>query len=134
MVVVIDNSVLVPLFLEDENPSLAEEIFHLGDVALHAPELLLSEFGNVMLVCLRSGRLSEKDVREAHQALTAMGLVFAETPGLPQRQKTHDLAVKHKLSYYDASYLTLALEKNAKLATLDKRLRKAAEAEGAAYQ
>ena len=134
MVVVVDNSVLIPLFLEDEDPSLAEAIFQLDQVELQAPELLLSEFGNVMLVCLRKGRLSEADVREAHEALAETGLVLAEAPGLPQRQTTHDLAVKHQLSYYAAAYLELALRKNAKLATLNKRLLAAAEAEGVAYQ
>ena len=134
MVVIIDNSILMPLFLEDEDPSLAEEVFEQDGLELHAPELLLSEFGNVMLVCLRRGRLNEQDVREAHESLNEAGLIFAETPSLHQRQKTHELAVKHQLSYYDAAYLALALEKKGTLATLDKQLKKAAESEGVFYR
>jgi predicted nucleic acid-binding protein len=40
------------------------------------------------------------------------------------------LAIKHALSAYDAAYLHLALREHAPLATLDKKLAAAAEAEG----
>jgi len=133
MVVVIDNSILVPLFLEDEDSAVAEEIFQREELELYAPELLLAEFGNVMLVCLRRGRLTDREVHEAHEALNESGLEFCGIPSLHQREQTHDLAVKNQLSYYDATYLALTLGKKGKLATLDKALQKAAEAEKVAY-
>jgi len=40
------------------------------------------------------------------------------------------LAIKHKLSAYDAAYLALALQEGAILATNDRRLAQAAFAEG----
>ena len=41
------------------------------------------------------------------------------------------LAFVHKLSFYDASYLELALRRKASLATLDKKLKTAAKKAGA---
>lgn len=43
------------------------------------------------------------------------------------------LARKHRLTVYDATYLALALGENARLATLDEWLAKAAAAEGVLY-
>ena len=40
------------------------------------------------------------------------------------------LARRHTLTVYDASYLELAMRENVPLATLDKKLAAAAEAEG----
>jgi predicted nucleic acid-binding protein len=44
--------------------------------------------------------------------------------------RTLDLADRHKLTVYDATYLELALRRALPLATLDRDLRNAAQAEG----
>jgi len=129
MVVVIDNSLLIPLFIDDEDSSQAEEVFSDQRLELHAPPLLYSEFGNVMLVCLRQKRLIEEDISVAYEALNDSGILFSGPANLSQRKRTHELAMKHQLSYYDATYLSLALEKKGTIATLDKQLIKAARLE-----
>lgn len=46
--------------------------------------------------------------------------------------ETLKLADRHKLTVYDATYLELSLRRSLPLATLDRDLRKAAQAEGIA--
>ena len=133
MIVVIDNSVFVPLFLEDEDSSVAEQIFADETLDLHVPALFGYEFGNALLVCLRRKRLTEEDVVTARGVIHEAGFVMAPAPSPHQQEQIHQLAVTHQLSFYDAAYLLLAIEEKGRLATLDKQLRKAALAEGAAY-
>lgn len=133
MVVVIDNSVLVPLFLEDEDSSQAVGIFSNEEARIHAPSLLHFEFGNVLLVFLRRGRLKEDEVRKALEFFNEAGIQIEGVPGHHLRELSFELAEKHQLSFYDASYLALALERGGKLATLDKKLQAAARKELASF-
>jgi len=136
MVVVIDNSYLVPFFLPDEDPAPTESLLRKvveDDASLITPHLWLNEFGNVLLTCVRRGRLTE----EAHSAClkqaTLLPIAVQSFPGLLFLDQVNLLAVKHQLSFYDATYLALAIDRNGLLATLDKQLRKAAVAEGVLY-
>jgi predicted nucleic acid-binding protein len=66
----------------------------------------------------------------AHSELSALGLSYVENVSLEEVSRIHDIANRRKLSFYDAVYLSLALERSALLATKDDNLRKAARAEG----
>lgn len=125
---VLDASAAICWASPDEAPpaALADEIVAGGCMA---PGLWVYEVHNVLLVLQRRKRLTSGGHAAASAALAALGVVL-ESP--TWGQVTHDvlhLARKHALSVYDAAYLELALRRDLPLATFDRALRKAAQAE-----
>jgi predicted nucleic acid-binding protein len=94
---------------------------------MQVPALFWHELANVMLVNERRGRITPELSRKAIQLVEKM---------LPSTDKIIDtgailaLGRQHGLSAYDAAYLELAKRIGAPLATLDRKLAQAAEAEG----
>jgi predicted nucleic acid-binding protein len=85
-----------------------------GDLSLFAPQLWVYEVGNVL--CLKR----PQDAAEALDALRSLGLIeVAFDRGLIQATVT--LAKSYGITFYDASYLAVAQEKNAVLVTADAR-------------
>jgi predicted nucleic acid-binding protein len=64
------------------------------------------------------------------QQLEVVEKLYAKHTGAGDGLAIARLAFKHNLTSYDATYLALALEKKAPLATLDRALATAAKAEG----
>ena len=88
------------------------------------PSLLHYEVGNVLL------NKCKKGVFEAVSAKESLSfLKFAHEKPV-DFIKIFDLAQKHKLTFYDAAYLELAIELKLPLATYDQQLIEAAKAEG----
>ena len=92
-----------------------------------APALWWYEIRNVLLVNERRHRISPEQSEQFLEQLTDLNI---EILPLGANGKVLRLARKHQLTVYDAAYLSLAITFNAPLATLDKRLRTAAEMEG----
>lgn len=92
---------------------------------LLAPVHLRVEVANALM---RSVRLPPADVAIAIERLERSGIETADR-GLPGVLEAIDLADRHGLTVYDALYLQLALDVDGELATLDKDLARAAEAE-----
>jgi predicted nucleic acid-binding protein len=70
---------------------------------------------------------------EAAMRVRGLADLPLETDGTPDLQATFDLSVKHDLTFYDGLYLELAYRRRAALATMDRRLLAAAQAEGVAW-
>lgn len=123
---VLDASVAVALILgEDAGTAFARH----ADRPAIAPTLWPLEVCNVLLVNLRRRRLSANGLQSCLSAARAFpvkldfeGLQFAFT-------RVAELAGRHNLTVYDASYLELALRSGLPLASLDQRLRAAAATE-----
>ena len=62
--------------------------------------------------------------------LSRLGRLPIDTDFTPNLDAAFELARKHRLTFYDALYLELALRRGAQLATLDKALERAAAVEG----
>ena len=106
------------LFQEDQR-DVAER--RLVDRELHAPELLDYEFANVAMNKFRR--------KQGHLVSIALAL-FHEYPidlHSIDVTATVNLAQRYNLSAYDASYLWLAAELKAPLATFDAKLGEAAK-------
>jgi predicted nucleic acid-binding protein len=92
-----------------------------------APSLWLYEIRNVLLMAERHGRITPPDFNSLLNQLT----------GLPvdiDLGADYDAAVlfarRHKLTFYDAVYLEIAIRRSLPLATLDRELGNAARTEG----
>jgi predicted nucleic acid-binding protein len=122
----------MPLWvLQDEQNDLADQVIDSLDTkTATAPHLWSLEVGNILLTTEKRGRINAAERRLMAEALRNLGVIEQ-----PQTQKTTlgdvlELAARHRLSSYDAAYLELALRLGLPLATLDKPLMAAAEAEG----
>lgn len=118
---VVDCSVLSSAFFEEESRDVALD--RLKGKTLHAPDLLEHELVGVALEKRRLGwdpdaiALALADHSQLNIALHGTDI-----------EAQHALAVRYKLSAYDAAYLWLAAELKALLATFDEKLARAASA------
>ena len=118
---VVDCSVLSSAIFQEESREAA--IDRLKGKELHAPYLLEHELVSVALKKQRLGWKAEA-VTLALEGQAQIDIALHGT----DIEAQHALAVKYKLSAYDAAYLWLAAELKAPLATFDKKLAKAASA------
>jgi len=131
--VVIDASATLAWIFGDERHDRAWPVVEsLRDCTAFAPAHYPLEVANGLLTALRSARLTPDQAATAVVALATIPIeIDAETPG-----RIFDgmwaLAVRHRLTIYDAAYLELAMRHRLPLATLDEPLALAAVAEGLA--
>lgn len=128
---VLDASVAAAWVLDDEQSDLADQVIDsLAFKSAAAPHLWALEVANILAVCERRGRIDAAKRKLMAEALRDLGVI--EQPHTQEAVfgEIMDLASKHSLSSYDASYLELAIRLGVPLATLDKPLQKAAEAKG----
>ena len=115
-------------FIDEEKEPLAlAAMALLATGPAYVPALWHWEVRNGFLMAERRGRTDIARVTADLAQLTKMDVRTAErTDWL----RVVDIARRHGLTVYDASYLALALDRNASLATLDRALAQAAAAEG----
>ena len=125
---VLDSSVTMAWVLRDEQSAQAdaalEQVAEIGGIA---PALWWVEVRNVLVIAECRGRLTQEDTATAVQAIDALGIHLDHAPDNASLLR---LARTHGLSAYDALYLELAVRQQRPLATLDHKLRVAAQAEG----
>jgi predicted nucleic acid-binding protein len=126
---VIDGSVAVAWFLEDEASTYARSVrAKMPDADfVGVPGHWMLEVVNALLAAERRKRIDPAAVNHSIGIMRQLPIrVDAET-GNHAGQQTLELARQHKLSIYDAAYLELALRVGAHLASLDKALNAAAK-------
>jgi predicted nucleic acid-binding protein len=128
---VVDASFILAIALNEEAPAESTQLFDvLAREGAWVPPIWRYEVANALAVAARRGRIQ-----------TAMPtLILADIARLPIHEDpdcagvawsgTLALATQHGLSVYDASYLELAVRRQAWLATNDRSLAAAAQAEG----
>ena len=122
---VIDASAAAPWFIPEERTAVTDQMY--ADVMaspgqFRAPSLWLWETSNILLVAFRRRRLTQDDFDAGLALLDACPIDFDPAPNLHYRSQVMRLAQAHALSFYDASYLELALRLNGQLASLDRAL------------
>ena len=127
---VLDSSVTLAWVLRDK-PSVSagavlERVVEVGGVA---PSLWWVEVRNGLVTAERRGRLTQEDTAAAVQAIDALGIQLDQAPDSTSLLR---LARTHGLTAYDAMYLELSIRQQRPLATLDRKLSAAAQAEGVA--
>jgi len=122
---VADASVAVAWVVESQSTDATDRLF-----VEVVPVLWMFEVANALLMLMRRRRIDRQGYDQARLDLSNLRpLVDAEGPKLAL-DSICDLAEKHVLSVYDASYLELALRKTVPLASRDSALNKAAKRAG----
>ena len=130
---VVDGSVALKWFLDDEKGiGEARHLLSLdfaNEGYLIAPAILSYELPNGLLKALRRGRITPERLGECLKELAGLHLTLFlnEDVAVPEIM---EMCRTFGLSFYDASYLALARERDAVIAVGDLRLAEAAEAMG----
>lgn len=128
--VVLDNSVFLAWCMGDEEePAATSAIERVVESGGIVPRIWWYELRNALLMNERRGRISQQQVSDTLADSLEMGISIDEAH---EESRLLDLARRFNLSVYDAAYLETALRRSLPLATLDRRLRSAAEALGIA--
>jgi predicted nucleic acid-binding protein len=116
---VVDSSVAVKWFIPEVLSDQAARILD-DSYELLAPDLLISEFGNVLWKKIRRGEIETSEAREILAAFRRVPLEIL--PGLDLVEAALEIAVAHGRTLYDALYVALALARNCPFITADDRL------------
>jgi predicted nucleic acid-binding protein len=129
MSMVLDASMALSWLLERATPVEIDRSIRAaretGRTETIVPVLWHTEIANALLVAERRKIVSEAQVIDYLEHLAALLIAEDPLPPAAQRDKVMALSRLHGLSAYDATYLELALRKNAVLATFDGRLAQA---------
>ena len=130
MAFVLDASLAASWFLPDEQSDASERlIVQLATSGGLVPSLFWFEIRNLFIMAQRRRRLAPGVALAAIQQLRALPL---SDGGNVADSTIIDIALRHGLSGYDASYVALAKTSVMPLATLDQKMAAAARSEGIA--
>ena len=96
-------------------------------ISVVVPGLWFLEIANGLLVLQRRKKLTSAERKCALETLARLNLTVDEEAGRAAFQRTSELAEKHGLTIYDATYLEIALRRKLALASRDTNLREAAK-------
>lgn len=125
---VVDNSVVMSWCFKDEDNPYADLVLgRFEEATAYVPSVWPLEVVNVLLAAERKKLISETDSIRFLRLLSQLPILVQHESPERAMKDILNLARAHNLSSYDASYLDLAMKKGLPLATLDKKMRKAAK-------
>lgn len=124
---VIDGSVAIAWCFEEKYSLKAREILSDSSISFLAPAIFPFEVTNFFGAALRKGIITESNLSQSLSLLESLSITINPQPLPASFSALIPLMSEYDLSAYDASYLALSLNRGAALATLDKKLRLAAE-------
>lgn len=128
---VIDSSVAIAWCFADEQDDYSQSVLDaLASQTAFVPDLWHLEVANTLLMGERRKRSTQADTVQWLSFLAALPVTVDEETKAHAFGDTVNLARSHNLSSYDASYLELAMRRGLPLATLDEKLKAAANAVG----
>ena len=128
---VLDASATLAWCFEDERTAPAASVLErLRDQEALVPPLWLLELANGLVVAERRGRITRAESTRFLGLVGELPIRIDQTSTLDLASSVMDLARQYDLSAYDAAYLELALRLGQPLATIDERLRSAADRAG----
>jgi len=128
---VLDNSIALAWCFEDEHtPAVLAILDRLTEAGAMAPQLWPIEATNGLLTAERRGRITGPQRQRLAGFLRALPITVDDQTAGQAWTATAQLAGRHRLSAYDATYLELAQRLAMPLATRDQALIAAAEAIG----
>jgi predicted nucleic acid-binding protein len=131
MALVLDASMALAWCFEDEQTEESDAVLRaLASEDVSVPAVWSFEISNAALKGLRRNRLTSADIVSFLRTLEPLYIRHHEPLESASIEDLISLARTYNLSAYDASYLDLALRLGLPLATLDVRLREAADQAG----
>ncbi len=128
-ILVLDASVALAVVLPEANSAAAQAILaRVIDDSAVVPTLWRLEVGNTLLIAERRGSIAIGDHKALLRRLAALPIVADVETSARAWRETIELAERHRLTLYDATYLELSLRRGLPLATFDAALRRAATA------
>jgi predicted nucleic acid-binding protein len=128
---VLDSSVTIAwIYNEETTPPVLEVLDRIIASGAWVPALWRMEVANVLEMKVRRRRINAEFRDEALADLSLLPITIDAETDQHVWSATLQLAVRHQLTVYDAVYLELAVRRGLPLATLDRELRAAAQAEG----
>jgi len=121
---VVDASVAIKWYVPEVYEQEASRLQKSGD-ELHAPELILPEFGNIVWKKIIRREITEKEGQKIVTEFSRLNLVYH-----PQRQIIKSAftgAMMTSQTVYDWTYMVLALSLGCQFVTADERFYKALE-------
>jgi predicted nucleic acid-binding protein len=115
---VVDASVVGQWFFPEQYSSEARRLLSPRYTVL-APELVLSEFGNIAWKRFRRGEMTEDEATQCVADMVRLPLQIVPTQGLIALAL--ELAIATDRSVYDCLYLATALDRKCRLVTADER-------------
>ncbi len=113
--------------MTDATDAILDQLHILGAIV---PAIWSLEVANAFLVAERRLRITENDTARLTQLLQSLPITVDAEGESKVFSEVLTLARAYKLSTYDAAYLELAMRRGLPLATLDARLRTAADRVG----
>ncbi len=130
MAFVLDNSVVTGWYLTDQATPYTQAIAaRLETEKALVPHLWQLELANVLKTACTHGKLSPDAARQILDTLSSLP-IEVDTRTAPGQRQLFELAMRFKLSSYDAAYLELAMRHGLPIATQDLQLKVAALAAG----
>lgn len=123
--VVLDASAALALLLVEEEGARVAEVLEntiSRNGQIFVPGVFWYEVGNGLLAAERRKRLSGEQLTTVEELFSRLPVVTHALADATSLRAVHELARKHGLSFYDASYLELALRSQASLITCDAHL------------
>jgi predicted nucleic acid-binding protein len=131
---VVDASVAIKLFIEQEGSAQAEILFGKlatdADTELYVPELFYAECANVLWQYVRRANYPADEAKASLAKLKRLSLKRVGVPELVS--EALDIAIAQTISAYDACYVELADRVKLPLVTADQKLFRALQ--GTPYQ
>ena len=125
--IVLDASLMVEWLLRQDRQSVYPTIYAaLSEVPVRVPAHWPLEIGNVLQPDLRNSNLSIFDFHELMTEFDNIDILVMPPLDLDEIGPLAQFALSNDLTTYDAAYVQLALQQRAKLATLDRAMRRAA--------
>ena len=112
---------------ESVNPKSTFVLESISQYEVFVPPIWNPEVRNGLLMAERRSHITEDRLQERLQDLIKLPIDSDTDSNL---EDAFTLARTHRLSFYDATYLKLAMRRDIPLATLDNALDRAATAEG----
>lgn len=123
-----DASVSISWCLQDEfAPATRDLLISVNDEGGVAPALWPYEVVNALILAERRDRISGEGLLSCIDLLSSLPITLDTDQWSTHFPGVAEIAQRFRLTIYDASYLELAARREMPLATLDQRLRVAAE-------
>lgn len=116
---VVDASVAVKWFIPEIHSEDARRLLIEGN-ELVAPELLLTEVGNILWKKHLAGELEAVEAREIIVELGRLPMRIVRM--VPYIENALALAIKYRRTVYDCIYLALAIHEGSRFVTADRKL------------